>query len=271
LSVRGLNVLHSFRTEQHTFSWDNKRDSDIAVELGNKKVQSGQPGLGIEVRVDPRDEQPETYVLMNNQYDIVFLLERARKHDYEVVLRDDDTGRYLFFGPSDTKRVVPTYRLSWGQTLSSFRPTLTTAKQISEVVVRGWDRRANKAIEESAKWTDLVKDENEKKRLTQLAQAFGNRKEIITDRPVHTAAEAKELAQKILKNQLSGMVQGSGATVGLPDLRAGRKVVIDKLGPKFDGEYFITKSTHTINDSGYRTQFEARRDPTDQSPATEPK
>ena len=35
LSVRGLNVLHALRTEQHTYSWENKRDSDIAKELGD--------------------------------------------------------------------------------------------------------------------------------------------------------------------------------------------------------------------------------------------
>jgi hypothetical protein len=28
----------------------------------------------------------------------------------------------------------------------------------------------------------------------------------------------------------------------------------------FDGEYFVTDSTHTIGGSGYRTEFTARRD-----------
>src|SRR5262245_43871268 len=37
LSVRGLNVLHSFRTEQHTYSWTDMRDSDIAKWIGNQR------------------------------------------------------------------------------------------------------------------------------------------------------------------------------------------------------------------------------------------
>jgi phage protein D len=56
------------------------------------------------------------------------------------------------------------------------------------------------------------------------------------------------------------MVKCTGASVGLPDLRAGRKAEIAGLGPRLSGEYFITESTHTIGDSGYRTTFAARRE-----------
>src|SRR5262249_33056523 len=51
LSVRGLNVLHTLRTEQHTYSWPDDgsqtgiRDSDIAVQLGNMPLQAGKAGL----------------------------------------------------------------------------------------------------------------------------------------------------------------------------------------------------------------------------------
>jgi phage protein D len=81
----------------------------------------------------------------------------------------------------------------------------------------------------------------------------------VTDRPVFTEAQAREMAKDIIRKQLEGMVQASGATVGLPDLRAGRKVQISGLGPRFQGEYFISESTHTIDESGYRTRFTAKR------------
>ena len=51
-------------------------------------------------------------------------------------------------------------------------------------------------------------------------------------------------------------------TVGLPDLRAGRRVVIKGVGAHFSGTYFVTDSTHTINEQGYTTQFNARREET---------
>lgn len=268
LSVRGLNVLHALRTEQHTYSWENKRDSDIAKELGDKPLQSGQAGLGIKVNIDPSpDETAETFVMMNNQFDIVFLLERARRHGYDVILNEvspTNTERNIYFGPSKSKLQAPNYRLVWGKTLTSFKPTLNTSRQISNVTVRGWDRQANKLIEKKKSWTDLVTDANEKKRLELISQAF-NRGEIVTNQPVRTDAEADQKATDILTRQLRDMVKATGATVGLPDLRAGTKVEIDGLGPRYSGIYYITSTTHTIGDGGYRTTFEARRDPMDQA------
>jgi len=42
--------------------------------------------------------------------------------------------------------------------------------------------------------------------------------------------------------------------------QAGQKVQIDGVGRRFNGVYFITKTTHTINDSGYITKFTAHRE-----------
>lgn len=268
LSIRGLNVLHRFRTEQHTFAWEQKTDSQIAEDLGRRPVRKGKPGLGIRVRTAPLDSEPqEPYVFMDNRYDIVFLLNRARRHGYEVVLRVDDEGEeYLYFGPSESRGEPPApYLLEWGRSLVSFRPTLTTAKQVSEVIVRGWDRRRNRKIEGKATWQDLVPRGPERSRMQVLAQAFDSRREIVTDRPVHTKSQAEAMAKDILRDRLKGMVKASGATVGLPDLRSGRRVQVTNLGPRFDGEYYVTKTTHTVGDSGYRTDFEARRENAPQS------
>ena len=56
------------------------------------------------------------------------------------------------------------------------------------------------------------------------------------------------------------MVKANGTCVGLPDLCAGQRVQIDGLGARFNGTYFVTATTHTINDNGYTTTFEARRE-----------
>lgn len=263
LSVRGLNELHRFRTEQHTFGWFNKKDSDIAVDLGRRPIRRDEPGLGIEVRTNPDpQEAPEDFVFMDTQYDIVFLMQRARRHGYEVVLLvDPESGRqFIQFGRTGIGPDVPSYRLEWGKSLISFRPTLSTARQISEVVVRGWDRRTNRLIEEHASWQDVYRQGNpERDRVQQVAQAFQNRREIITNRPVHTRAEAKSLARDMLRNQFNQMVTASGSTVGLPDLRAGRTVVIAGLGDRFNGSYYLTETTHTIGDNGYTVEFQAER------------
>ena len=278
LSVRGLNVLHTLRTEQHTYSWPDDglqngiRDSDIAVQLGNMPLQKAKAGLGITVKVDPaKDETAESSVMMNNQYDIVFLLERARRHGYQIVLNEKSSTnpeRYLFFGPGESRRVSPTYRLVWGKTLTSFRPKLDTGKLMAQVTWRGWDRKEDKLIEETAKWDDPdgVPAGPEQDRLKLILQAFGARSEVRVSPVPRNASEAKQFARQTLTRQFQQTITASGVTVGLPDLRAGSKVQIDLGGPasRYSGRYYVTATTHTIGDAGYRTQFDARRDPADQ-------
>lgn len=263
LSVRGLNELHRFRTEQHTFGWYNQTDLAIATDLGRRPLRRDRPGLGIEVRTTADSKATsEPFVLMDNQYDIVFLMQRARRHGYDVVLNvDSQTGRqYIQFGPTGVTPVVPSYILEWGKSLMSFRPTLSTARQISEVVVRSWDRQANRIIEGKATLQDVYSNGSpERDRVTQIAQAFQNRREIITNLPVRSLAEANSLARDKLRNQFNQMVTASGTTVGLPDLRAGRTIVIAGLGERFNGEYYVTETTHTIGDNGYTTEFSAER------------
>lgn len=268
LSVRGLNVLHQLRTEPHTYSWTGQRDSDIAQQLGDMPLQTGHAGLGLKVNIDPaQDETGEQFIMMNNQYDIVFLLERARRHGYQVILNevsDTNPTRSLFFGPPESKRVAPNYRLVWGETLTSFKPKLDTGKLLSQVTWRGWDHKKDVLIEETASWTDIVSGGPEQARLKLIAQAFGNRSEVRITPPARSKDDAKQFAKDTLTRQFQQTITATGVTVGLPDLRAGSKVQIEGLGLRYSGKYYITSTTHTIGEGGYRTQFEARRDPADQ-------
>ena len=68
------------------------------------------------------------------------------------------------------------------------------------------------------------------------------------------------MAKAILLARSNDLVKASGTCVGLTDLRAGQRVRIAGLGARFSGEYFITDTTHTINDSGYITKFNGRRE-----------
>ncbi|MGA2812502.1 MAG: hypothetical protein ABSG16_13955 [Candidatus Acidiferrum sp.] len=278
LHIRGQNELYQFTTEKHTYSWTDasKTDTDIAKYLCGLPVKKGQPGLGIEIDAHPApNEEKVPNVFMKNQYDIVFLLERARRRGYELYIEDQTDPPRLYWGLSTNPGNVPVYQLEWGKSLVNFKPTLSTAKQINEVIVRGWDRTANKAIEEhytlQQLWKDLKLSQAEIARRTQLAKAFQNRTQDV-DIAVFSKQEAKNLAQSILSDTHNKMIEGSGSTVGLPDLRAGCNVEILGFGaqtdysgmPKgdgsdFDGEYFVTSSTHTIGNNGYRTDFSARR------------
>jgi phage protein D len=270
--VHGLNVIDRLRRRQFTWTWPDDgstqiRDSDIALKLsGDPDDAKGRPGVGLKVKVDPAAQAREPgldHVTMNNQYPIVFLLERARRNGYQVTL-DEEAGskgqkpiQTLYFGPTlDLPNV--TYVLEWGRSLQSFRPVYGSAKQLASVTVCGWDRRTKQKIEEKTELSKMAANECPNHDLIGPVVALG-REDIVTDQPVNTIDEARKRGQSILREQQHGMVKATGATVGLPDLRAGRVVVIRHAGMPFDGRYFVTSTHHTIGEQGYRTTFEALR------------
>jgi phage protein D len=135
---------------------------------------------------------------------------------------------------------------------------LTTANQIRSVTVNGWNRATKKPITGRAALTDAPFKLN--RDLHKLLETCDAREEHVVDEPVFTQKQADERARGILLDRSKELVKASGTCIGLPDLRAGQRVRIAGLGVRFSGEYFVTETTHTINDSGYITRFNARRE-----------
>ena len=258
LAISGLNVLHKLRTKQESHSYENLTDSEIAQQVGAR--------LAITLNTDRApDEKKYEFIFQDNQYDIIFLMERARRIGYELIVEEQGTNGQssppvLHFGRSvDTRRV--TYQLAYGQSLIEFKPELTTANQVGEVTVRGWDPVNKKKIEYTAKRSEIaVKGVGTAGNQAAIEQSFNQRKEIIATKPIESEAEARTLAIQTLEDNAKDMVKGSGSTVGLPDLHAGSVVQIGGLGARFSGRYFVTSTTHAIGDGGYTTQFECRRE-----------
>lgn len=270
LTVRGLNVLDRLRGKQYTWGWPNGRetgitDSKIAKELERKPDQpDGSPGLGIKVVVDDEaagNEPRLESVMMSTEYPIVFLMRRARARGYDVVLVPDPDPRsvkpMLYFGPSRRIR-DRTYELEWGKSLCSIKPTISTARQVKAVTVLGWNRTTKKQVKATVKVEDCT-DEEIAPVLKEFALRNG-REEVVSDDPVPDEATAKKHAKELLVAQALEQIQVSAAVVGLPDLRAGRVVMLKGLGTVLDGRYFVTETSHVLNDSGYRTTFKARRE-----------
>jgi phage protein D len=137
-----------------------------------------------------------------------------------------------------------------------FRPTLTTANQIKSVTVNGWNRDTKSAISQTANLSDL----NINRDLMDLLNTCDPREDQVVSEPVFTDGQAMARARDILANRFREMLTCSATTVGLPDIRAGRNVIITGVGSRLSGTYFIKQSTHSIGESGYTTSFNARRE-----------
>ena len=272
IQVRALNQLYKLHFKQETQVYTNKTDTQIAQAVLDKIVQDqnsqrssgGRPGLNLELetRTANRSEEPHNYIVINNDYPIIFLVERARHNGYDIyieeVAQNGSTTSRLHFHPPD-RGVPAVYELKYGQTLISFKPTLKTKNQVAKVTVRGWNPAQKKEIVGEATWDDLdIQGLPSVQDMSAVDSALAGSEEVVADEPIETEAEAKQKAKAHLTNLAKDLVTGSGSTVGLPELRAGRPVFIQGMGSRFSGRYLVTTSTHAIGDSGYTTQFEAR-------------
>lgn len=252
LVISGLNLLHRLRRCQQSHHYANRTDHQIASQIAGR--------LNVTIRLDdnaPGGQETHRYILQDNQFDILFLMERARRIGYELVVEEQPRGgSRLYFGPSANIQ-RPIYELRYGHTLLEFQPTLTTANQVNRVTVRGWDAVRGEPIEGTAQRRQTrVRGGDEEF----IEPAFDQREEVIVNQPVHSRQEAQTLARETLERIVKDLIKGNGSVVGLPDLRAGSILYLSGLGDRFSGRYFVTSTTHTIGDSGYTTRFECRRE-----------
>jgi Bacteriophage probable baseplate hub protein len=237
--------------------YENLADWEIAQEIGQRNH--------MDVTVT---EQGETHALVvqKNQSDAAFLMERAKRIDFDCfVLTDPVSGRdrLHFVRPTDARDAtrVRVYTFRWGASLLSFAPTLTLAKQVASVTVRGWDPGAKEAITYKATAADLPGSPQGGGTSGPEAadQTMGGKEEVVVDAPVLTQEEAKELAISLLRERAYEFVTGTGRVIGIPDLRPGDNVDIDGLGRRFSGRYYVKRVEHSLGGSGYTTQFDGRR------------
>ncbi len=289
LTVRALNALHQLRSRQHRDHWPNTRVardkvkmSRIAQDIGARHNENNcrfpLPILTSDSAM--RREPVLDSVTQDNQFDIDFLLIQARKLGYVVYVDLEPVGdvvrEVLYFGPPDDQHPgVPDvqYELKWGLSLIDFTPKFSAANQVSAVEVRSWNRESNQPIRPRVTTSDAdlrrwgISTNVDLLPLLAQRDTFGlpldscrAREEVEVRQPQFTLAQAERAAAGMLSDRLQKMVEATGTTVGLPNLRAGQKVRIDGVGRRFSGIYFVEKTTHTINDAGYTTRFTAHRE-----------
>jgi phage protein D len=262
LTVGGLDGMFRLRDrkpgEGETTKYENMSDSQIAEYVATRN--------GLKSKVD-KTEVKFVEVIQKNQDDATFLMERAKRIDYDCFVRTDpDSGEGVlhFVKPSDGRdaKSIRVYQFAWGESLISFQPTVNIARQVGKITVRGWDSRKKQAVVATADSSDLPgagKAAGGKSGPDAAAASAQGKQEVVVDAPVTTQEEARRLAVALLAERAAQFVTASAETIGLPDLRPGDNVELSRLGSRFDGTYYVTSVEHVINESGYRTKFKARR------------
>jgi phage protein D len=246
ITVRGYDESHNLHRGKKTRVFQQMSDSDIVKKIAQEN--------GVNASIDSTSVVHE-HVFQDNQSDMEFIFERARRNGYLAYV---ENGR-LYFKTAATKRDEAA-TLKWGSNLIRFQARFTSAGQIYETEVRGWDVKQKKAItgtSSSPVGTPTVAGENHGGKLAAKALNLSLKsREIVHNSPLDAAGEADSIAQAVLNDRCQSFFQAEGTCRGNPAIRAGKDVEIQGLGNRFSGKYMITRAIHRFDETGYITDFE---------------
>lgn len=240
LTVRGYDHSHRLNRETKARAFVQNTDSDIVSSI------AGEIGLSAQVT---STTQVHEHVFQDHQTDLAFLHERAQRVGFELLV-DDKT---LYFRKPEGSRGQLT--LKWGETLRSFRPRMSAARQVNEVTVKGWDVKQKQAIVGQATSSSLSPQVGEGWGGAVAQTAFSAAKHVEIRRPIASQSEADTLAQSILDQINSGFVEAEGVAYGNPNLVAGKKITLQNLATRFNGTYMVTSTRHVYEGGEYNTHF----------------
>lgn len=252
LNVEGFDGLHAGTRSSGTRQFqEDQSDSAIVREIASAILP-----IAVVDETGPRSSGR----IQHNITDLEYLQELATFHHFQLWVE----GRTLFF-MRDRPGLPAVF--ARGTNLISFSVHLTTAGQIGEVEVRGWDVARKESVVGRAKAAQSA-DYMKALSATGLAQilsgavGFGTdgRKQVIhAQGEVNSISEAQAMADAVMAKQRGNLLSASGSVIGDPTLRVGSLVALQNMGRFSLLPYVIEQVIHQINQSGYRTTFEMRQ------------
>ena len=153
-----------------------------------------------------------------------------------------------------------TYELEWGKSLIDFKPEADHREPGEVGRGRGWDRPEQQGDPRKVTVHDPDdQDQPRPARAASLGRTCEPREEVVVNEPHVHPEQAQQRALAILSDAQG---DGRGERHDRRPARPARRAARAHRGPRraLLGTYFVTETTHTIDDSGYTTQVHARRE-----------
>ncbi|MFB6155709.1 MAG: phage late control D family protein [Haloferacaceae archaeon] len=246
IAVSGFGPLHALTSvpesgpseKSLTRTWEDTPPHEVVEAVVSERGYDFDGVETVDAGVSPPQIKQD-----ESSHDLAFLLRLGEEYAYELFARD----RTLYFrrsrydGPPD---VV----LRYGVSLDSFAPQLDDSGQVDAVEVRSWDATRGEEIVGTATRADLGVAGGDGAETTETLRL-----------PVADEAAARARAEAVLANRLDGTVTGQGECVGLPEIRPGTRLRLERLTDRFSAVYYVESATHRFGSSGYRTSFSVKR------------
>ena len=243
LVVSGYDMAHRLTQAPKRRTFQQMSDADIARRIAAE--------FSLDADVDGAAGKHE-HVLQSNETDLAFLQRRAARIGFDCWVTD----KTLHFKRKPVGDGQPP-TLRWGENLQRFSVRFSATERCDEVVTRGWDPLGKRSVVGHAREGDAGTDAPAAAELAQAARtAFGTVQRYATSFPVADQTEADALAQSLMLRASGDEVHVRGEAQGNPQIGAGVKVKIERVGARLSGTYLITSVTHLYGSNRpYVTRF----------------
>ncbi|KJS61933.1 VgrG-related protein [Streptomyces rubellomurinus] len=248
--VRGFDHSHRLLRGRRVAGYRQMTVSDIVTVVARR--------AGLPVGTVDATTTVLQHVAQPGITDWEFLNRLAVRTGSEVSVED---GRFHFRRPTPAAgapdpatpvRSSP-FVLELGRNLLRCNAVVTSADQVREVEVRGWDVRAKRAVvaHAPAGGSDLLSLGLTPRK---VAEPFGEAAFLATDVPYAAQPEADHAARSLAADLAASFAELSAVAMGIPKLRAGSAVALTNIGAPFEGKYTVTATRHVFDPGvGYQT------------------
>jgi phage protein D len=191
--------------------------------------------------------------------DFDFLAKVARENGWDLTI--DQSGplagiQLRFRSPLD--HLAPDIELIYGRSLLEFRPRISNVGQIVSVTAFVWVAQIKTSFAVTIGW-DWDRMALSIDVQASYSPSQKGPSDVTVDEPITLLSAPRKLLGELIP-KLNGRLTGSGSCVGDPLITAGAVLKLSGIGVQFGGLYRVTSATHTLDQSGYRTKFEVRKE-----------
>lgn len=216
-------------------------------------------GVGAVVSAGDADTAQKVIRHQAEESDFDFLQRIARENGWEMMI--DPAGplgghQLRFLSPLD--HLTPEVTLKYGQSLIDFAPRISKVGQLISVTALVWVAaiKTKFAVTVGWDWDRMSLTIDIRPAFTPMGMGPSA---LLIKKPVTPVSAPRVIIGELIP-RLNQRLTGSGSTIGDPRIKPGIVMKLEGLGREFGGFYRVTSATHAIDGSGYRTQFEVRKE-----------
>ncbi|MFE7111317.1 VgrG-related protein [Streptomyces sp. NPDC057575] len=248
--VRGLDESHRLFRGRRVASYQNMTLVDICAQVAQRAGL--KPGT-----VDVAGPVLE-HIAQPNVTDWEFIRDLAEEAGAQAYVLD---GRLHITRPAEASGAPDGSAradrdplvLEMGSNLLRCRAGVSSAEQVSEVEVRGWDVKAKQPLVGRApagKSATLELGVS----AAEVTAPFGEARFVVTDAAYGAQAQVDQAAKALAERIAGSFAELEAVIRGNPEVRAGSAVALNAVGAPFEGRYTVTSSRHVFDPvRGYET------------------